>query len=98
LLSSNFIKNKLIKIDISSESDDEEEMNVDKKRNPVLITELDEDMFDNDSLFDSDNDDDELIIPKKKVINYKIYENNIENDKDYDTDLEGELLVNKHIL
>jgi hypothetical protein len=62
-------------------------MNDQTNNNPVLITELGEDVYDNDSSFDSD--DDELIIPKKKVINYKLYENNIENDKDYDTDLEG---------
>ncbi len=62
-------------------------MTDEKKHNPVLITELGEDLYDNDSSFDSD--DDELVIPKKKVINYKLYENNIENDKDYDTDLEG---------
>ena len=57
-----------------------------------MLTELDEEMYENDSSFDSDDDD--IVKPKKKVVNYVFYENNIENEKDYDTDLEGYFLCN----
>ncbi len=78
--------------DISSDSDDEDMdkniLNNRKNSKQVLLTELDDYFYNNDdSSFDSDDDD--FLKPQKKVLNYKIYENNIENDKDYETDLEG---------
>ena len=53
----------------------------------VLITELGENDFDS---YDEDlEDEDRLVITPKKKKNIVFYENDIYNEKDWDTDLEG---------
>ncbi len=55
----------------------------------MLLTELDEEMYGDGSWNYSDADDDDDVEIKKEPRTIVTYENNIENDQDYDTDLEG---------
>ena len=55
-------------------------------QNKFLITELDTNVSSSEYNSEEDEDIDDLIIPKPAPV---VYENNIFDEKDWDTDLEG---------
>ncbi len=70
-------------------------MNGDEESNNVLLTELGNNAYsstDEDNEEDDDDDDDDILFTPKKALKPVIYENDIYNEKDWDTDLEGSSL------
>jgi hypothetical protein len=74
-----------IKIEPDSSDDSDDDYGV--KKHNVLITELGENEYDSEG--DELEDEDRLVITPKKKKNIVFYENDIYNEKDWDTDLEG---------
>lgn len=75
----------------NSESDDDGDDNYDTGKNNVLLTELGEDAYDESSDELDFNDDDDVEFRKtKKKLPPIIFKNDIDNEKDYDTDLDDE--------
>ena len=61
------------------------------KKDQFYLTELGENHYEesSDDCEFNDDDDDDLVTPKKKLPAPIFYENDIYNEKEYDTDLEG---------
>ncbi len=74
-----------LKTEADSSDDSDDDYGV--KKHNVLITELGENEYDSEG--DELEDEDRLVITPKKKKNIVFYENDIYNEKDWDTDLEG---------
>lgn len=75
--------------------DQEDDQDDDGNQNKVLITELGESVYDGSS--DEYDDDQDIEIPKqRKILDPELlYTGDIDNEKDYDTDLEGKFKLIK---
>ena len=71
------------------EKDENDNASKAKSAVQMLLTELDEELYGEGSWIYSDGDDDDDVEIKKEPGTLVTYENNIEDDKDYETDLEG---------
>jgi hypothetical protein len=65
------------------------ELNGDEESNNVLLTELQNNAYSSTDDENEEDDDDDILFTPKKALKPVIYENDIYNEKDWDTDLEG---------
>jgi len=75
---------------IEDDASDSDDSIANLKKDQFYLTELGENQYDESSdECEFNDDDDDLVTPKKKPLAPILFENDIYNEKDYDTDLEG---------